>query len=130
MARPRVTPAARAMRRVLSQRLAELRIEHSGERGIRQFAAQVGVSARYWRMYESGNTIPGDVILNVIKATNAEPTWLLHGTGPKYMLPEGSRGDSVNVRVAKLVRAALDAIEGAGDERQWNAGTDGGRWAQ
>lgn len=122
------------MRHVLAQRLTELRVEHSGERGVRQFAAHVGVSVRYWRMYESGNTIPGDVILKVIEATNAEPMWLLHGMGPKYRLPEGSRSDSVEVRIARLVRAALDTVEDASEARlsgpHWGSGSIGGRWAQ
>jgi transcriptional regulator with XRE-family HTH domain len=111
MERPSSSPAAHAKRDALAERVAELRLEHSGRRGVQSFAAQLGLRARTWYNYETGKKIPGDVILKLIELTNVEPRWLQRGEGPKYRLPEGPRGQPIKVRVARLIREALELLE-------------------
>jgi hypothetical protein len=40
---------------------------------------------RHWLDYESGETIPAQIILRFIELTEAHPHWLLTGHGEKYL---------------------------------------------
>jgi len=72
-------------------------------------ARRLGLPIRTWYNYESGVTIPAEVILKFVELTSVEPLWLLHGRGPKFRTTSASSvgGDSVEV----LLRAALQKLE-------------------
>lgn len=68
----------------LAARLQSVRQELFGERGSPEFASRVGVPWRAWANYETGMTMPAEVMLAFLEVTGAEPTWLLRGQGPVY----------------------------------------------
>jgi hypothetical protein len=74
-------------RAALARRLCITRGERFGtDCGPDRLATLLGVPARTWLNYESGVSIPGEVILKFIEITGAEPLWLLRGLGPKYCI--------------------------------------------
>lgn len=76
---------AKPDRTALARRLGIVRAERfGGDRGPNQLASMLGLPARTWRNYESGVSIPGEVLLGFIEITADEPLWLLHGVGPRY----------------------------------------------
>ena len=82
----------------IGRRLRLIRTELCGENGGPLLAGQLGLPCRTWANYESGVTIPGEILLSFLVATRTNPRWLLRGVGPKY-LPrrlEKSTGLSVN----------------------------------
>jgi hypothetical protein len=70
----------------LAGRLAELRTELFGEPGGPEMARRLGIPVRTWYNYESGVTVPAEVLLSVIDLTSVEPAWLLRGEGPRFRL--------------------------------------------
>ncbi len=68
----------------ITGRMRSIRREVFGEGDVSQLARQVGVPERTWLNYESGVTIPGEVLLRFLDLTSAEPRWLLTGQGPRY----------------------------------------------
>src|SRR4051794_8867960 len=76
-------PAAEG-RRALADRLRRVRREVFGEDGVPDLASRLGIPARTWANYETGVTVPGDVILWFTVLTRVEPAWLLTGDGPVY----------------------------------------------
>jgi hypothetical protein len=68
----------------IAGRLRLIRSEVVGEDGGAELANQLGLPFRTWFNYETGVTIPGEVLLAFLEITAIEPLWLLHGTGPKY----------------------------------------------
>ncbi len=48
----------------------------------------IGLPSRTWCNYESGVTIPGEVLLRFLAITDTEPLWLLDGEGPRYRRPQ------------------------------------------
>lgn len=99
----------------MAERLSMLRAELFGDRGGPELARQLGLPVRTWYNYESGVTVPAEVILKIIELTNVEPMWLLHGKGPKFrsaVLAE--RKEPVigpGVSVGALLRTALEMLE-------------------
>jgi hypothetical protein len=81
----------------IARHLQIIRQELYGINGGPLLAGKLGLPFRTWANYESGVTIPGEVLLSFLKVTNAHPFWLLHGNGPKYMA--SMIGDSVNASV-------------------------------
>jgi hypothetical protein len=71
----------------IAERLAEFRRELFGERGGPEMARRLGIPARTWYNYESGVTIPGEVLLAFLVQTGVNPEYLLSGKGPKYQRP-------------------------------------------
>ena len=65
-------------------RLRLIRTEIYGEEGGLELAGQLGLPFRTWVNYESGVTIPGEIVLSFLEATSINPLWLLRGIGPKY----------------------------------------------
>lgn len=84
MARRRTSPATVQAKWQLAERLRTIRTELFGDRGLAEFARQLGVPVRTWYSYETGVTVPAEVMLRFIELTSAEPAWLRHGRGPKY----------------------------------------------
>ena len=84
----------------IAGRLRLIRSEAFGDHGGPELARQLGIPSRTWINYESGVTIPGEVLLRFLTITDTEPLWLLGGDGPKYRTPEqaapampGTHGD-------------------------------------
>ncbi|HEV3166520.1 MAG TPA: helix-turn-helix transcriptional regulator [Isosphaeraceae bacterium] len=77
-------PGSAKNRTVLADRLRQVRLELFGEQGLSELAHQLGIPSRTWHHYESGVTVPAEVILKFVELTSLEPHWLLSGRGPKY----------------------------------------------
>ena len=84
MARRKNLPESVRVKCHLSERLREIRIELHGERGGSEMARRLGLPIRTWYNYESGVTVPAEVMLKFVELTSVEPLWLLHGQGPKF----------------------------------------------
>lgn len=114
MARRKNAPESIRLKHSLSERLRELRTEFFGERGGPDMARTLGILVRTWYNYESGVTVPAEIILQVVELTSVEPVWLLRGEGPKFR-PTASNagmGDGLQTSsVASLLRTALERLE-------------------
>lgn len=119
MARRKNQPESVRVKCDLSERLREIRIELHGERGGSEMARRLGLPIRTWYNYESGVTVPAEVILRFVELTNVEPLWLLHGRGPKFRVTSPvTAGDSVE----SLLRTALQRLETKGQAPASNDG--------
>jgi hypothetical protein len=107
MARRKNHPEAVKAKCRLSERLHEIRVERYGERGGSEMARQLGLPVRTWYNYETGVTVPAEVLLKFMELTSVEPRWLLHGCGAKYRAP----ADEAPSSVPDLLRAALRRLE-------------------
>ena len=114
MARRKNAPESVRLKHSLSERLRELRTEFFGERGGPDMARTLGILVRTWYNYESGVTVPAEIILQVVELTSVEPVWLLRGEGPKFR-PNGSIAHPSNglqtSSIASLLRTALERLE-------------------
>jgi hypothetical protein len=78
-------------------------------------ARRLGIPVRTWYNYEAGVTVPAEVILKIIELTAIEPSWLLHGQGPKFRQGAPDRrepGSPPAMTVGALLRTALQLLEG------------------
>jgi hypothetical protein len=117
MARRKTLPESVRAKLALAERLASLRAELFGERGGPEMARRLGIPVRTWYNYEAGVTVPAEVILKIIELTSIEPTWLLHGKGPKFRQGSPDRRDvgaPPSMTVGALLRTALQLLEGQG----------------
>ncbi len=114
MARRKTLPDSVRAKYALAERLTVLRAELFGDRGGPELSRQLGLPVRTWYNYESGVTVPAEVILKIIELTSVEPMWLLHGNGPKFRAPADKRVAAVNgagMSVPSLLRTALHMLE-------------------
>jgi len=113
MARRKTLPESVRAKYALAERLELLRSEIFGERGGPELARQLGLPVRTWYNYESGVTVPAEVILKIIELTSVEPMWLLHGKGPKFRSTADRRDQLIGpgVSVGSLLRTALQMLE-------------------
>jgi transcriptional regulator with XRE-family HTH domain len=117
MARRKNHPEAVRVKCHLAERLREIRIELFGERGGSEMARRLGVPIRTWYNYESGVTVPAEVLLRFMELTNIDPTWLLHGRGEKFRTPppgaaaHGVGNGGASGTVESLLRTALQQLE-------------------
>jgi hypothetical protein len=114
MARQKTLPESVRAKYSLAERLSSLRAEMFGDRGGPELARQLNLPVRTWYNYESGVTVPAEVILKIIELTSVEPMWLLHGEGPKFRTLGDDRLDSsIGPRpsVGALLRTALQMLE-------------------
>jgi hypothetical protein len=72
------------IRRKLSERLHQVRIEMFGAHGAPELARLLGVPTRTWISYEKGVTMPSEVVLLFLELTRCCPRWLLTGLGQMY----------------------------------------------
>ena len=93
MARRKTLPESVRAKYNLAERLSSLRAELYGDRGGPELARQLNLPVRTWYNYESGVTVPAEVILKIIELTSVEPMWLLHGKGAKYRSPAAERSE-------------------------------------
>jgi hypothetical protein len=78
-------------KQALAERLRRVRVELYGEDGVPELARQLGIPERAWSRYESGVTVPAEVVLQFLELTCVEPIWLLRGSGPLYRRGRRSR---------------------------------------
>ncbi|MCA1684629.1 MAG: S24 family peptidase, partial [Planctomycetia bacterium] len=94
----------------LSRRLREIRQELFGEHGGPELARRLSLPARTWYNYETGVTVPAEVLLGFIDQTGANPLWLLSGEGAKYR----RNSDEVvlsELSPVELIRRGLEKLE-------------------
>jgi transcriptional regulator with XRE-family HTH domain len=117
--RKTTTESTRSTKLALAERLAALRSELFGERGGPEMARRLGVPARTWYNYEGGVSLPTDVMLKVIELTSVEPTWLLHGRGPKF---KRTRSESTEPTAVAEILSRANSIEGPEEFEELTAG--------
>lgn len=105
------TPKVRVnVKASLSRRLREVRQELFGEHGGPELARRLGLPARTWYNYETGVTVPAEVLLSFIEQTGTNPTWLLTGEGSKYQRGFDSL-DLADLTPIDLIRRGLERLE-------------------
>src|SRR4051794_28436035 len=109
MARRKNLPESVRVKCHLFGRLREIRTELYGERGGSEMARRLGLPIRTWYNYESGVTVPAEVMLKFVELTSVEPAWLLHGKGPKFRETSPALGATDSVEA--LLRTALERLE-------------------
>ncbi len=105
------TPKVRVnVKASISRRLREIRQELFGEHGGPELARKLNLPARTWYNYETGVTVPAEVLLGFIDETGANPVWLLSGEGPKF---NTGLEDEVlaNLTPVQLIRRGLEKLE-------------------
>ena len=115
------TPKLRVnVKAMISSRLREIRQEQFGEHGGPELARRLDLPARTWYNYETGVTVPAEVLLSFIDQTGTNPLWLLNGEGPKYR-----RGMEDQVLAEPDARAVDPARPGearaAAQRRRWSS---------
>jgi hypothetical protein len=94
----------------ISRRLREVRQELFGDHGGPELARRLNLPARTWYNYETGVTVPAEVLLSFIDQTGANPVWLLSGEGERYFR---GKDDSVlsDLSPIELIRRGLEKLE-------------------
>src|SRR5215213_6146213 len=111
MARRKNLPEAVQTKASLSERLRAIRAELFGERGGPELARRLGIPIRTWYNYESGVTVPGEVLLRFVELTGVDPIWLLHGEGPRYRtFPPPVKSSGPEHSVEALLSRALQRL--------------------
>lgn len=112
MARKKTTTIRMHLKAEIASRLREIRQELFGEHGGPELARRLGLPARTWYNYETGVTVPAEVLLGFIEQTGVSPIWLLTGNGPKH---RDSLRDMVlgELTPADLIRRGLEKLESA-----------------
>ena len=78
------TPKVRVnVKASLSRRLREIRQEIFGEHGGPELARRLNLPARTWYNYETGVTVPAEVLLGFIEQTGANPIVVAERRGPE-----------------------------------------------
>ena len=112
MARKKTPKVRVTVKASLSRRLREVRQELFGEHGGPELARRLNLPARTWYNYETGVTVPAEVLLSFIEQTGASPTWLLNGEGPRYRTSHDDRMLS-ELTPIELIRRGLEKLERA-----------------
>lgn len=107
MARKKTSSDRVGLKASISRRLREVRQELFGEHGGPEMARRLGLPARTWYNYESGVTVPAEVLLSFIDQTGANPLWLFNGLGPRYL--QGSQGGE-QLAPSDLIRRCLESL--------------------
>lgn len=110
MARKKTTEVRVDAKALLSRRLREIRQELFGEHGGPELARRLNLPARTWYNYETGVTVPAEVLLNIIERTGVNPLWLLSGEEPKYRRNEGESA-LTGLSPIELIRLGLERFE-------------------
>jgi hypothetical protein len=110
VARKKTSHSRLKLKSLISHRLREIRQELFGEHGGPELARRLNLPARTWYNYETGVTVPAEVLLAFIDQTGVNPVWLLSGEGPRYR-----RGveDQVlsTLTPQELIRRGLEKLE-------------------
>ncbi|MDR3633414.1 MAG: S24 family peptidase [Isosphaeraceae bacterium] len=110
MARKKTPKVRINVKASLSRRLREVRQELFGEHGGPELARRLNLPARTWYNYETGVTVPAEVLLSFIDQTGANPVWLLAGEGSKY---RRGHEDAIlsELTPIELIRRGLEKLE-------------------
>ncbi|WP_422930646.1 XRE family transcriptional regulator [Singulisphaera sp. PoT] len=104
------TPKVRVnIKASVSRRLREVRQDLFGEHGGPELARRLGLPARTWYNYETGVTVPAEVLLAFIDQTGANPSWLLSGIGPKFV--QRMDASLSDLTPLELIRKGLEKLE-------------------
>jgi len=106
MARRRKPSGSFHSRWQLADRLRTIRTELFGVNSLAEFARLIDVPIRTWYSYETGVTVPAEVLLRFVELTLVEPRWLLHGQEPRYRVATANPDDEEAETSAKT-RAQL-----------------------
>jgi hypothetical protein len=105
------TPKVRVnVKYALSRRLREIRNDLFGEHGGPELARRLGLPARTWYNYETGVTVPAEVLLAFIDQTGANPVWLLSGESPRYRRGQAD-ASLAELTPIELIRRGLEKLE-------------------
>jgi peptidase S24-like protein len=105
------TPKVRVnVKASLSRRLREIRQELFGDHGGPELARRLKLPARTWYNYETGVTVPAEVLLTFIDQTGANPVWLLSGEGSRYRRQQ-DYPSLANLTPIELIRRGLEKLE-------------------
>jgi SOS-response transcriptional repressor LexA len=115
VARKKTTKVRINVKASLSRRLREIRQESFGDHGGPELARRLNLPARTWYNYETGVTVPAEVLLSFIEQTSANPTWLLNGEGAKYRRSNDDRLIS-DLTGVELIRRGLEELERSASE--------------
>ena len=118
MARRKNAPESVKIKHGLAERLREVRTELYGERGGPDLARRLEIPIRTWYNYETGVTVPAEIILRIVELTLVEPIWLLRGEGPKFRAKATEINGEIPASLSQapvptLLRAALYRLEQA-----------------
>ncbi len=115
MPRKKTAPDKEHARKLLAERLKEIRVEQYGENGTAEVAYLLKIPVRTWSNYERGVTIPAQVILLFIAMTSVSPKWLLFGHGEKYRTEAprrvGEQAAGQGVRLSALFKQVSELVE-------------------
>lgn len=105
------TPKVRVhVKASLSRRLREIRQELFGDHGGPELARRLELPARTWYNYETGVTVPAEVLLAFIEQTGANPSYLLTGLGHRYSQADDGRLVA-DLSPIELIRRGLEKLE-------------------
>ncbi len=110
MARKKTSKLRVNVKASISRRLREVRQELFGEHGGPELARRLNLPARTWYNYETGVTVPAEVLLSFIDQTGANPVWLLSGDGNRYRQDSNSACVS-DLSPIQLIRRGLEKLE-------------------
>jgi SOS-response transcriptional repressor LexA len=105
------TPTIRVnVKALISGRLRDIRQELFGEHGGPELARLLSLPARTWYNYETGVTVPAEVLLSFIDLTGTNAVWLHTGDGPKF---RRGLADQVlaDLTPEQLIRRGLEKLE-------------------
>jgi phage repressor protein C with HTH and peptisase S24 domain len=94
----------------ISRRLRDVRQELFGEHGGPELARRLNLPARTWYNYETGVTVPAEVLLSFIDQTNANPLWLLSGEGERFRR-DADLSSLAELTPIQLIRRGLEKLE-------------------
>ena len=113
------TPKVRVnVKASLSRRLREIRQELFGEHGGPELARRLNLPARTWYNYETGVTVPAEVLLGFIDQTGANPIWLLSGEGPQVPPWPATIRMLSDLTPIELIRRGLEKLEQEPERRR------------
>ncbi len=78
-------------------------------------AHRLNLPARTWYNYETGVTVPAEVLLGFIEQTGANPEWLLSGEGSRFRHASDDRWIS-DLSPVEMIRRGLEKLERASNE--------------
>jgi hypothetical protein len=99
----------------LSRRLREIRQELFGDHGGPELARRLNLPARTWYNYETGVTVPAEILLSFIEQTGVNPMYLISGEGPRYRRASEERLLS-ELTPVELIRRGLEKLERSSSE--------------
>lgn len=110
MARKKTSNSKSYLKTQISVRLRQIRLELFGEHGGPELARRLDLPARTWYNYETGVTVPAEVMLNFIDQTGLNPSWLLTGEGSVFRESMAHKGET-NLSPLQWIRRGLEQLE-------------------